>query len=398
LNDRTPILRSWLNRIPDLGSQFWTFLAAAVLFNFANFIFVMLYNLHLLDLGFREDFIGLVSSASTVGCVLGAIPAAAIVRRFGLRNSLAGMIAAAALVGAARAVVLSRPALVGLAFLNGINFSVWAVLMTPAVAGSVDEQRRPKAFSVFFATMYSLGVVGGLLGGRLPGWLNGKQPALLLTAAVIALAIWPALHLLPAPAAAPGERIYPRSPFLLRYLVPFALWHLATGAFNPFSNAYFAHLKFGVAHIGLVFSGAQLTQVFTVLLAPIVLRKAGLVTGIVWMMAATACGLGALAAQPGSAAVVAYFAYMGFQWMSEPGLSTLLMNGVAERERSGASALSFLVAFSAQAMASWGSGTMLTRAGYGVTLGGAAVLVLLSAGLFQGLLGRAGDRQRPATN
>ena len=252
------------------------------------------------------------------------------------------------------------------------------------------------AFSVFFATMYSLGVVGGWLGGKLPSWVHGKQPGLLLAAGLTALAIWPAMRLRPAPAALSGARIYPRSPFLLRYLIPFALWHLATGAFNPFSNAYFARLRFPVDRIGLVFSGSQLTQVITVLFAPVVLRKAGLVTGIVWMMAATACGLGALATQPGSAAILAFFAYMGFQWMSEPGLSTLLMNQVEERERGGASALSFLVAFSAQALAAWGAGSLLARFGYGTVLSGAAALALAAAGLFQTLL-RAPGRVLDAT-
>ena len=79
---------------------------------------------------------------------------------------------------------------------------------------------------------------------------------------------------------------------MLRYLIPFAIWNLATGSFNPFFNAYFARLGYGDARIGAAFSTAQLAQVATVLLAPLVFRKAGLVNGIAWMMAATAVGLG----------------------------------------------------------------------------------------------------------
>ena len=40
-----------------------------MLYNFALFVFVLLYNLRLLDLGYREDFLGMVSSAGTLGCV-----------------------------------------------------------------------------------------------------------------------------------------------------------------------------------------------------------------------------------------------------------------------------------------------------------------------------------------
>ncbi len=383
---------AWWWKTNRLGSQFWMFLSAAVLYNFALFLYVLLYNLHLMDLGFREDFLGVVSSAGTTGCLLGTLPAAAILRRFGLRASLAGTIAGTALLCVLRAIVTTSAGLAGLAFVNGIVFSVWAVLMAPSIAGAVEEKRRSTAFSLFFATMFALGIAGGWIGGRLPLLLHGKRPALLLAAGLVTLALWPALRLRPAPAAPQGARIYPRNPFLLRYLIPFAVWNLATGSFNPFFNAYFARLQFSVERIGTVFSVAQLVQVVTVLLAPVIFRKAGLVAGIVWMMAATACGLGGLAAQPGAAAALAYIAYMACQWMSEPGLNTLLMNQVNERERGGASALNYLVAFSAQALAAWGSGLLLARFGYGPVLAGAAGMALAAAGLFQLLLGQHRSR------
>lgn len=189
---------------------------------------------------------------------------------------------------------------------------------------------------------------------------------------------------------------------MLRYLIPFAIWNLATGAFNPFFNAYFARLGYGSARIGAAFSTAQLAQVVTVLLAPLVFRKAGLVNGIAWMMAATAGGLACLAARPaGAAATAAYVGYMAFQWMSEPGLSTLLMSGVEERDRSGAAAMNYLVMFGAQALAALVGGAVVNSFGYGVALAGSATLAVLSAVVFQGLLrewGRPMARPAPVTN
>jgi hypothetical protein len=190
------------------------------------------------------------------------------------------------------------------------------------------------------------------------------------------------------PAAPAGERVYPRGGFLWRYLVPFALWHLATGAFNPFNNVYFARLGFAVEKIGAIFSGSQVVQVATVLTAPWITSRLGLTRGIVWMMAATSFGLIGLSAQPpGTVAVTAYIAYMSFQWMSEPGLNSLLMNNVSERERSGASALNFLIAFGAQALAAFGAGRLFPALGYGPVLAMAAGLVIVAAALFQLLLG-----------
>jgi len=165
-----------------------------------------------------------------------------------------------------------------------------------------------------------------------------------------------------------------------------SFWNLATGAFNPFFNAYFARLGYGASRIGATFSTAQLAQIGTVLLAPLVFRKVGLVNGIAWMMAATAAGLACLAARPAGAAAAAYVGYMAFQWMSEPGLSTLLMSGVEERDRGGAAAMNYLVMFGAQALAALVGGAVVNSFGYGVALAGSAALVLLAAGLFRGLL------------
>jgi MFS family permease len=377
----------WFWKPNALGAQFWTFLVTAVLYNFAFFVFVLLYNLRLLDLGYREDFLGIVSSAGTIGCVAGTLPAAALARRFGLRGTVITVIAGTACLAALRALATGRVALAALAFASGLVFSGWAVVMAPAVAGTVDAKRRTSAFSFFYATMFATGITGGWIGGRLPLWVHGKQTALLIAAGLAALALWPASRLR-ADAAGPEKlrKVYPRSGFMVRYLIPFAIWNLATGSFNPFFNAYFARLGYGAERIGAAFSTAQLAQVATVLLAPLVFRKAGLANGVAWMMAATAAGLACLAARPSAAAVGAYVGYMAFQWMSEPGLSTLLMNGVEKHERGGAAAVSYLVMFGSQALAALIGGAVVSRFGYGAALAGSAGLALLAAGLFHGLL------------
>jgi predicted MFS family arabinose efflux permease len=259
--------------------------------------------------------------------------------------------------------------------------------MAPLIAGAVGEKRRATAFSVFFACMFAVGIGGNWLGGVLPLWVGSKRTVLLWSAALSAAAVLPTLRLRQLPRAETGSRVWPRSRFLVLYLIPFALWHLATGTFNPFNNVYFARLGFAVQRIGSIFSVAQLVQMGALLLAPAIIRRLGLISGIVVMMAATALGLGGLAAQPsGAAAILAYMTYMSFQWMSEPGLNTLLMNRIEERERSGASSLNYLVAFGAQALAAFGAGSLFMRFGYGWTLAGAAMLALIAAGLFRGLL------------
>ncbi len=369
--------------------QFLWFLAAAAIFNFALFIFVLLYNLFLLDLGFREDFVGLISSATRLGSLAGALPFAIVAQRLGLKRTLILTIAGTAAAEFFRAVVGASLPLVTLAFLSGAMLSGWAVILAPAIAGAVGEERRARAFSIFLAAMISLGVLGNGIGGHLPVLMGGKRAVLLCAATLSALAILPASRLRSWPMPEPGVRVWPRNRFLALFLVPLALWHLATGAFNPFNNVYFARLGFSAGRIGAVFSASQLAQVGALLGAPLLIRRLGLFPAIALMMAATGCALASLSAQPSpAAAVVCYVAYTSFQWMSEPGLNTLLMARVSERERSGASALTFVVAFAAQALAAFCGGRALTRFGYGWMLAAAAALAMCAAVLFRGLLYR----------
>ena len=121
-----------------------------------------------------------------------------------------------------------------------------------------------------------------------------------------ALAVIPATRLKEFPRPPAGARVYPWSKFLVGYLVAFAVWHLATGLFNPLNNVYFKRLGFTDRQIGSTFAVSQAFQAVAMLFSPVVVRRFGLLNGIVLMMAATAFGLGALAAQPAGAAAAAY--------------------------------------------------------------------------------------------
>jgi MFS family permease len=388
----------WRLRSSGLSAGYWRFLGATTLFDLGMFIYVLLYNLYLFDLGFREDFVGKVVSASTAGTVAGALPAAVIARRLGLGKLLVGCFAALCIISVLRAIVTGAAPLLGLAFLNGVVFSVFAVSIAPAIARLTSEKARPAGFSIEAASSIALGILGGWLGGQMPGWLGGKRPAMLAGCALVGLAVWPAARLRIGPAPAVGAKLYPRSRFVTRFLIVFAIWNLATGSFNPFFNTYFAgHLHTPVERIGLIFSGAQLAQVAAILLAPLVLRGLGIVTGTAAMLLATAVALAGLAAGPtGWAAAGMYAAYTAVQFMSEPGMNTLLMDRVREQERSGASALMMLVAFAAQFAASFAGGASIARFGYPAVLAAAAGLAAV-AGLAFRWLPAAGVRTRQPT-
>jgi len=395
---------AWKWRSLDLPGPFWRFVLASSLYNVGLFLFYLLYNLYMLDRGYRENVLGLIASAFTAGNLAGVLPAAGLTHRFGLKRTVAVCFAGTAVVFLLRSFVSGEPALLASAFAGGVFFSVWAVCVSPVVAALTTERARPVGFSVIFGSGIGIGILGGVIGGRLPGWLarsglaaapaESKQLALMAAGVFAALALLPLTRLRLETPRSRETRSYPAGPFITRFLIAIGVWNFANGMFNPLFNAYFSRqFAMPVERIGVVFSISQAGQVAAVLLAPLALRKLGMVRGVAAMQFATALALMSLASGPAALAATALYAgYASLQYMSEPGIYSLLMNRVAPGERSGASALNFLVVFLAQTAAAWAAGMVVTRYGYPQMLAGAACLAVAGSVAFWRLLSRFGER------
>jgi predicted MFS family arabinose efflux permease len=391
----------------ELGSPFWIYFVAAFFFDFGMFIFFFLYNLFLLDCGYRENFLGLVTSVSAIGSIIGTITGGIMAQRFGLRRTLLFCFSLVPVLSAFRVLLVSRVPQLGLAFLASVVGTIYAVCYSPALAQVTNVRNRAFAFSFFASTLIGIGFVAGLAGGYLPGWagslrpsatpLQLKQAALLIACGITAIALWPASRLRFASTPALEKKLYPRNPFLFRFLPAIAIWALVTGSFSPFFNAYFSqYLRMPVKQIGIVFSFSNITQVIAILATPVIFRRLGLVPGIMYMQIATAISLALLAAAPGArSAAVVYTGFMAFQWMSEPGMDTLLMNEMSPSERSGASALNLFVISLAQAVAAGAAGASFARFGYPAVLGATAGVALVAAVLFRVLLGKSTGNAPP---
>jgi len=384
----------WKSRSWQLPGPFWVFLACSTLLNLGTFQFLLLFNLYLMDLGYRENILGLVAGAFTAGNLVGVLPAGTLAHRWGLKRTLVTCVAGTVLVSLGRALAVGEPALVVASFAGGLMFALWAICAAPIVAAVTGEKARATAFSIIFAFGVGLGMVAGLLGGRLPGWIQSagwasspaqsKRMVLLGACGSILLALWPAWRLrLVAPP--PREtRSYPGGPFIRSFLVAIGVWSFAVGLFNPLFNAYFAtRFHMSVEAIGTSFSITQAAQVAAMAAAPFVLRRLGLNRGIAAMQLATAFALALLAPAPVAwIAAALYAAFGGFQYMSEPGIYSSLMNRVLAEQRGGASALQFLVMFAAQAVAAYAAGSIVTRYGYPPMFALAAMLATVAAWLF----------------
>ena len=390
-------LKSWLSG-KELSRDYWIFFLAALCFDFGIAMYMFLYNLFLLDIGFNERQLGLVAGAMMLGGVVATIPMGLIAKRIGLRRVLLAGFILTPFLFALRTIVAGERTQIGLAFLAGMSLCYWAVCFAPSAAKLTTEKNRPFAFSLLLSVGIGTGGLAGLVGGFLPGRLqalsSSMQPAdakrvvLLLCCAIAALGAWPVSRLRVQVERVTQSKPWNIDPFLFRFLPAMAMWSLAAGAFTPFATAYFSrYVRIPLAHIGVIFSASQLTQVAAVLMAPAVFRRFGLVAGITYMQIVTAIALVMLARSHSVPLIVVfYLSFSAFHWMGGPGIYSLLMNRVAEGERSSASAANSLVTSLCQAVASAVAGAAYVDFGYPAVLMAIAAVALFAALLFWVLL------------
>jgi MFS family permease len=400
----TPVVDSGRSRFAGFTKHYWTFLFAENLYDIGLYIFVLLYNLYLLDLGYREDFLGWISSAMSAGSILGALPGAAIIRKLGLKQTVIRASAGVALLCMCRTATLGRPWLIGTAFLAGALSTVWAVALVPMVADLTNEKNRPLGYSIWSGWGIGLGVVVGIVAGYMTDWIlksglvageiPARQIALLIGSGIALLSPLLLMRLPVDQTNKPDAKIFPRISFVKRFLAVWAVWNLGVGAFNPFFTAYFARqLHMSTPRIGFIFSASQLLQLGALLAAPAALRRFGIVPGIALMQVGASLALGVLATAPAAlGAGIVYALFASFQTMCEPAIFTLLMSRVEMEYRAGASSLCFFVTSASQAAASAVAGQSIVRFGYRPLLIFAALTTALAAWLFYRLLAGPQDQ------
>lgn len=356
--------------------------------------------------GYSDQQLGLLTGAMAAGNLVGALPAGVLIRRIGLRRALMVCQVTAPVVLCLRALTLVFWAQCVLALFTGMCLCLWAVSLAPTIASLTDDKDRSTAFSLLFSLGIGMGAIGGLIGSRMPGWFGAfsTPPAhlasdqmTLLAAAILAIVGVLFTAALPERSSPPVSRAAPFfSPALKRFLPAVAAWGFVTGAFSPFANVYFAqHVHMKLVHIGNVFSVSQLFQVLAVLIAPALFRRAGISKTIFYAQIAVCACLLVLSGTGG--ALVAGWVYIlltGAQWMSEPGIYSMLMSLVPQEERSGAAASMALVLGCVQLVAATCAGWSYTNFGYPLALDLLAGVAVLAGLLFKVVPAGQGKQER----
>jgi MFS family permease len=255
----------------------------------------VLLNLYLLRLGFGVEFIGLFIASGQIMWAAMSLPAGALSRWLGLRNSiLLGLV----LIGTGMSAMLLvewLPRAGWEPWLMGGWLLVWtgaAFLMagsTPFMMLAAGPQRN-YAFAMQSALIALMGFVGGTIGGVLPGALVSGLGGSLDDPAPYRMALWLAplaylaAILIFARAAplrlrsAPGEGESGAAPVRLLVLlgVIVVLPAVAEGATRSFFNIFLdIALHISTAQIGIIMGIGQLLPAFVAMVAPYLLDRWG---------------------------------------------------------------------------------------------------------------------------
>src|SRR4051794_30068384 len=290
-------------------------------------IFLVLYNLYLITLGYGPAFIGVELFVLTIGAGLAIFPAGICVDRFSGKSILIWSSVLIGAVGVGQILFRQPLSLLISAFIAGIGVAFILVVNAPFLTRNSTPEERPYLFSFNIVLGLVTTVLGKVIGGALPLWLRSipllmaplpswltvwlaQQPGprsyqlALLLAGIIAAPSFIPLFLMSndRPAALAVSRterasLAQRSGLAiqsllqqiksvstyLRVLRPEALFSspiflltlvqvligLGAGLFIPYTNIYFVeHLKASSELFGLIDGGATALTALLTLLAP----------------------------------------------------------------------------------------------------------------------------------
>ena len=258
-------------------------------------IYGVIFNLYILSLGFREDFLGLILSLSSVSIGLFAVPAAFVCDRLGQRRTLLLSSILNALSFFSLYNTTTQELLVVFSIASGMASALALVTGATFLLENSSAEERMYLFSMS-SLIYTFSILSGnMIGGFLPGIVSdlfnieaSGSIAYRLTLYVSLIATVASL----LPLAYVKETSIPkianmgvqlkvyisifRSKMVRLMVLFYCLYGIGWGTSLPYFNVYFDTVLGASANqIGVIFSLSQLFMMFGYLLVPVLTEKVG---------------------------------------------------------------------------------------------------------------------------
>ncbi len=372
------------------------FLGAVFLAWLAQGVGQVVFNLYLVEAGFRESFVGTAISVTGLGVVVVALPAGWLAERWGTGRCLVLGALLEGLGMVVRSTVLHPAPILMAAFLTGTGQALLAIAAAPFISENSTSRERTHLFSAFFAVELMAGVVGSAIGGSLPGLVRAAAGVDLLLAYRVTLIVGglasmsaaiPVAILRPGPPV-PHETVAGSDAGGSRLLVPIGIFALMIGAgaglVIPFMNLYFAtRFNCSAAQIGLFFSVAMILTAAAALIGPVIARSFGNLRTAIGSQLLSLPFLVSLGAERQlGLAVGAFWIRATLMQAATPLLQSLIMQEVPPQLRARSTSVLNLLWNIGWALSSTASGRIIQRFGYAVPFYVTAVLYAVASVYF----------------
>ena len=286
--------KDYIRRMGSFSPNAKLFLIGNILLSISGGIWGVIFNLYLLDVGFRKDFVGYMLSIAELAMGLGALPVGLLCDRIKRRRSFLLAILSGAILGFVQVFTLNGTVLLVTSLLSGgISSALYIVAWAPFIVEHSSPKERVYLFSMSSVLGWMFGMVGNIIGGILPEtfatFLNTTTSDFLVsrTTLVCALAFQLAglvpLYIVKEAIRSPSDqpKIFSFKNIKSRVTIPklvvvTALMGLGSGFIVPLFNVFFeSKLGASKAEIGTVFALGQIGVAVGTLLMPAVAAKLG---------------------------------------------------------------------------------------------------------------------------
>lgn len=161
-------MQSYLRRVRTFNRDIRLFFVFSLLITIGFGVFGLAYNLYLVELGFREDFIGVFNAIFTVSIAAGAISIGATLRRIGTWRALLIGAISAIVMQIALAFAAQPPLILGMAVVYGFGIAYLTTVTMPFIIEWGRPSSRAQTASIAFALNAVAATIGSLLGGYVP--------------------------------------------------------------------------------------------------------------------------------------------------------------------------------------------------------------------------------------
>ncbi len=260
-------------------------------------VFQLIFNLYCVELGYRENDLGVFQAAQTVAMAIAAVAMGPVIRRSGAWGSMVGAIAIFTVSSFFMAWAENFWLLAALSALSGVGLAYLFNSIMPYIIEWTPREHRANVAAIVFAVTSLSGTVGSLVGGYLPDTMPisdlwSYRWTLVIGTLIAGVGIIPLLLMRdtrgenPVPevgaqreAESKQERRQVRTDVAV-FVAIGGIMALGAGMVIPFYNVYLTDLGARSGTIGLVFAVGGFASAIFGLAAPMVQRRFGAIPAV----------------------------------------------------------------------------------------------------------------------